>query len=158
MRSCSSLSSPTAHIAFCTLDDVLRPQILIIAIYSLIFPGLESWSRGAAKQYRRDRPGDEVETDTSSLFEPTRFFRQHDGDAVTDRIGELGLARNQFVTLSVVFERPLRQRADENFQQFRIDAIRRPFGGRDGGHEASHLSCPATCFRTPMCRATVAHC
>jgi len=30
MRSCASPSSPTAHIAFCTLDEVLRPQILIM--------------------------------------------------------------------------------------------------------------------------------
>src|ERR1700693_1005368 len=41
MRVCSSLSSPTAHIAFCTLDEVLRPQILIIVVsfpYSLSCP------------------------------------------------------------------------------------------------------------------------
>src|SRR3954471_21981446 len=30
MRSHGSFSSPTAHIAFCTLDDVLRPHILSI--------------------------------------------------------------------------------------------------------------------------------
>src|SRR5690606_5666928 len=30
MRSCGRPSSPTAHITFCTLDDVLRPQILSI--------------------------------------------------------------------------------------------------------------------------------
>src|SRR5262245_43928424 len=31
MRSCGSSSSPTAHITFCTLTEVLRPQILIMA-------------------------------------------------------------------------------------------------------------------------------
>src|SRR5262245_65971367 len=70
-----------------------------------------------------------------TLFEPARFFRQHDRYAVADRIGELGLTRNQFVAFGVIFERPLCQRADENFQQFRMDAIRRRFGRRDGGDE-----------------------
>src|SRR6516165_10566826 len=31
MRSCGSSSSPTAHITFCTLTEVFRPQILIMA-------------------------------------------------------------------------------------------------------------------------------
>src|SRR5205085_5582971 len=35
MRSHGSFSSPTAHIAFCTLDEVLRPHILSIAFSRL---------------------------------------------------------------------------------------------------------------------------
>src|SRR6266481_9676715 len=35
MRSCGSSSSPTAHITFCTLTEVFRPQILIMAFPSL---------------------------------------------------------------------------------------------------------------------------
>jgi hypothetical protein len=34
MRSCDSPISPTAHITFCTLDDVFRPQILITGVFS----------------------------------------------------------------------------------------------------------------------------
>jgi hypothetical protein len=35
MRSNLSPSSPLAHVTFCTLDDVLRPQIFIIDDFSL---------------------------------------------------------------------------------------------------------------------------
>src|SRR5256885_5822656 len=31
-RSCGSLSSPTAHITFCTLIEVVRPQILSMVV------------------------------------------------------------------------------------------------------------------------------
>src|SRR5262249_57116277 len=55
-------------------------------------------------------------------IEPARFFRQHDRDAGADRIGELGGARDQLLFLRVVFERALGQRADQNFQELRIDA------------------------------------
>src|SRR5215813_14104142 len=80
MRSCSSLSSPTAHIAFCTLDDVLRPQILIIAIS---LPDI-FLANGAAKRDRRGGPGDDGWKRRAPLFEPARLFRQHDGYAVAD--------------------------------------------------------------------------
>src|SRR2546430_15996612 len=39
MRSCGSSSSPTAHITFCTLTEVFRPQILIMALPSLTCDG-----------------------------------------------------------------------------------------------------------------------
>src|SRR4051812_46265699 len=40
MRSCGSFSSASAHITFCTLIDVLRPQILSMALPQIIFAGL----------------------------------------------------------------------------------------------------------------------
>ena len=43
MRYCGSSSSPTAHITFCTLTEVFRPQILIMALpfeSSLVMTGV----------------------------------------------------------------------------------------------------------------------
>src|SRR5262245_25624209 len=67
-------------------------------------------------------------------IQPARFFRQHDRDAGADRIGELGGARDQLLFLRIVFERALGQRADQNFEELRIDAA----GGALGrsGHDA----------------------
>src|SRR3990170_4543340 len=69
-------------------------------------------------------------------LQPARFLRQHDRNAVADRIGQLGLARDQFLLGGVVFQRGLGQRADQDFQQLGIDAAFGPFGGGDGGHGA----------------------
>ena len=52
-----------------------------------------------------------------------RFLGQHDRYAVADRVGELGGARDQPLLLGVVFQRTLGQRADQDFQEFRIDAF-----------------------------------
>src|SRR6202048_2473566 len=46
-----------------------------------------------------------------------RLFRQHDRDAVADRIGELGRARDQLLLRGVELERPLGQRTDQDLQQ-----------------------------------------
>jgi len=54
-----------------------------------------------------------------------RFLGQHDRDAVADRIGELGGARNQLLPGGVVFEPALGQRANQNFEQLWIDAAGR---------------------------------
>src|SRR5438876_7035897 len=67
-------------------------------------------------------------------IQPARFFGQHDRDAVADRIGELGGARDQLLLLRIVFERALGQRADQNFQELRIDAAGGALGR--GGHDA----------------------
>src|ERR1700722_10408376 len=60
------------------------------------------------------------------------LFRQHDRDAVADRIGELGRARDQFLLRGVVLERPLGQRTDQYLQQLGIDGVFEAFGR--GGH------------------------
>src|SRR5205085_717315 len=54
-------------------------------------------------------------------------------DAIADRVGELGRARDQLLLLGIVFERTLGQRADQDFQEFWIDAAGGTVGGR-GGH------------------------
>src|SRR6516165_7855983 len=68
-------------------------------------------------------------------IQPARFFGQHDRDAVADRIGELGRARDQLLFLRIVFERTLGQRADQNFQELRINAAGGPLGR--GSHGAT---------------------
>src|SRR5215470_8545931 len=55
MRSCGSSSSPTAHITFCTLTEVFRPQILIMALPSLprdgriVVPAIHLFARAENK-------------------------------------------------------------------------------------------------------------
>src|SRR5882757_7600844 len=61
-----------------------------------------------------------------------RLFRQHDRDAVADRIGEFGGARDQFLLRRVEFQWTLGQRTDQDFQQFWIDGAFKAFGR--GGH------------------------
>src|SRR5436309_13285369 len=99
MRSCASFSSPTAHITFCTFTEVVRPQILIMRSLPLM-----------------------------SSIQPPRFLRQHDGYAVPDGIGELGGARDQLLLFRIIFQRTLGERADQNFQELRVDAAGRPLG------------------------------
>src|SRR5262245_64101402 len=107
MRSCGSSSSPIAHITFCTLTEVLRPQILIIR------PPL--WMR-------------------SRSIQAACFLGQHDRNAVADGIGELCGARDQLLLLGVVFERALGQRADQYFEQLRVNRAGWSLAGR-GGHD-----------------------
>src|SRR5207248_6683975 len=59
-------------------------------------------------------------TPTFSL-DLARLLRQHDGDAVSDRIGKFCGARDQLLPRCIEFERPLRQRTNQNLQQFGID-------------------------------------
>src|SRR5215208_4034777 len=66
--------------------------------------------------------------------EPPRLFRQHDRDAVADRIGKLGRARDQLLLLGIVLQRTFGQWTDQDFQQLRIDAANGTVGGR-GGHD-----------------------
>src|SRR5579875_474759 len=151
MRSCARPSSPTAHIAFCTLDEVLRPQILSMrlsflpsAIRSGRAPGARITValmaprpvavRAIGLRPNATRRGSGTAAAVQASFQPARFLRQHDRNHVANGIGKLGLARDQLLPFGVVFERALRQRTDENLQQFRIDAARGTFGGRRGGH------------------------
>src|SRR5262249_49811938 len=63
MRSCGSSSSPTAHITFCTLTEVFRPQILIMALPSLardgrfVVPAIHRCARGRKQAARRQPVG-----------------------------------------------------------------------------------------------------
>src|SRR6267154_1245487 len=66
----------------------------------------------------------------TASIQPARFLGQHDWDAGTDGIRELGRARDQLLLLRIVFERPLGQRADKDFQELGIDAAGRALGGR----------------------------
>src|SRR3982074_883376 len=60
------------------------------------------------------------------------LFRQHDRDAIADRIGQFGGTRNQFLPRCVELQRTLGQGADQDFQQFGIDGAFKAFGR--GGH------------------------
>src|SRR3977135_1372063 len=77
----------------------------------------------------------------TASIQPARFFGQHDWDAGTDGIGELGRARDQFLLLRIVFERPLGQRAEKYFRELGIDAAGRTLGGR-GRHDALRVYIP----------------
>src|SRR5262245_1419395 len=81
MRVCSSPSSPTAHIAFCTLDDVLRPHILIIAASFLHSLWRGEPSLGIADGADHLAPGYDL------ALEVGRCFRQRlDRHVETDRL------------------------------------------------------------------------
>src|ERR1041384_2367548 len=85
----------------------------------------------------------------TQLVQPSRLFGQHDRNAVADRVGELGGARDQLLALAVVFERPLGERADENFEKLRVDA-------RGGTIRAAHgySGAAPTIARTGVVTAT----
>src|ERR1700686_374990 len=57
-----------------------------------------------------------------------RLFRQHDRDAVADRIGEFCGTRDQFLPHGVEFKRTLGHRTDQNFQKLWIDGAIKAFG------------------------------
>src|SRR6185436_1577960 len=63
----------------------------------------------------------------SSLDLP-RLFGQHDRDAVADRVGELGRARDQFLPGRIELERALGHRTDQDLQQLWIDGAVEAFG------------------------------
>src|SRR4029077_10932588 len=109
--------SPIAHITFWTFDDVVRPQIFMVfsrwrhcerseaisatgacASEAGLLRGVYPWAR--RRRDPRARNDDE-------LVQPPGFLGQHDRDAVADRIGELGRARDQFLLLGVIFQPPL---------------------------------------------------
>src|SRR3954447_16645689 len=63
----------------------------------------------------------------SSLDLP-RLFRQHDRNAVADRVGELGGARDQFLPGRIEFKGALGHRTDQDLQQLWIDGAVEAFG------------------------------
>ena len=70
-----------------------------------------------------------------------RLFRQHDRDAVADRISELCGARDQFLPGRIEFQRALGHRADQDLQQLRIDGAVEAFGrGRSSAVSGSAWS------------------
>src|SRR6185436_1335725 len=85
---------------------------------------------------RDDRTGDGLIPDYASLhpgyarpsIDLPCFFRQHDRDAVADRIGELGRTRDQFLPRRIEFERTLGYRAYQDLEQLRIDGAVEAFG------------------------------
>src|ERR1700745_1677141 len=115
-RSCASLRSPIAHITFWTFDDVFLPHTLSIASSCLF----------------ESKPSSRSEEANTSVEAP-RFLRQHDRDAVADRVGELGGARDQLLLLGVVFQRRLCDRAHQELEQVGIDGLGGSVGWR-GGH------------------------
>src|SRR5215510_13377488 len=133
MRSCGRPSSPTAHITFCTLTEVFRPQILI-----MVFSPRRSSSPGSTRRsilFRktmnaRVKPGhDGWRRARPWSIQPARFLRKHDRDAGADRIGELSRARDQLLLLGIVFQRTLGQRADQDFEELGVDIAGGTFGG-----------------------------
>src|SRR5579862_1312167 len=62
-----------------------------------------------------------------TLINLARLFRQHDRDAVADRIGEFRGARDQLLLRRIVFERAFGHRADQDFQQLGVDGVFRTF-------------------------------
>lgn len=50
------------------------------------------------------------------------FVAEHDGDAVADREGEAGGAADQLVGFAVIGQRCARDRADQHFEETRVDA------------------------------------
>src|ERR1700719_2906238 len=69
------------------------------------------------------------------LIELPGFFRQHDRDAVADRISELCGARDQLLLLGVIFQRTLGERAHQDLQELGIDGT----GGTIGWHRGHDL-------------------
>src|SRR5262249_2135402 len=100
MRSCASPISPIAHITFCTFDDVVRPQIFMVFLPISVIA-----SEAKQSPPRRMCRGDcfgvlrTPRNDSEKSLQPPRFLGQHDRNAVADRIGELGGARDQLLLL-----------------------------------------------------------
>src|SRR5262245_55169999 len=142
MRSWARPSSPTAQIAFCTLIEVLRPQILIMRppAHPLSRHSSEvGLSTGENRTLIPDtRAGAEHDPekwipvfgkDSCSrnsgllrLAPGARLFLQHDRNSVADRIGEAGLFGDQLLLDGVVGERDPLLRADQELQELAVDA------------------------------------
>src|SRR5690242_11075481 len=77
------------------------------------------------------------------LVDLARLFRQHDRNAVADRISEFRGARDQLLTGGVELQRSLGQRADQDLQQFGIDGVFGAFHGLSpaiGDHALTYLA------------------
>src|SRR6516162_7911271 len=60
------------------------------------------------------------------VAQPPCLIDQHDRDTVADRVGEPGLLADQLLGFTVVAQRRLAQRADQDLEQSRVD-FRCPF-------------------------------
>src|SRR5215218_5883421 len=141
MRSCGTPSSPSAHITFCTLTEVLRPQTLIMSFPSPTLSCPHSRACRIARivdvppgsrECRITHSSRRMTPKKMTSIEPTGFFRQHDWDAGSDRIGELGRTRDQLLLTRIVFEWSLGHWADQDFEKLGIDAAGRALGGSTG--------------------------
>src|SRR5262249_27253767 len=89
-------------------------------------------------------------------IQPARLFGQHDRDAGANRIGELGGARDQLLLLGIVFERAFGQRADQNFQELRIDAAGGGVGRGGPGSDPKCMWLAAKAWPRSRCGVTTA--
>src|SRR5262249_59010292 len=89
-------------------------------------------------------------------IQPARLFGQHDRDAGADRIGELGGARYQLLLLRIIFKRTLGQRADQNFQELRIDAASWALGRSGHGSTPNCMRPAAKAWARSRCGVTTA--
>ena len=80
------------------------------------------FARGGGLTRHRAAPAKGETALGAALVELARFVRQHDRDAVADRVSEAGGAADQLLPLGVVVERGLGQRADQDLKQLRIEA------------------------------------
>src|SRR4051794_13573898 len=88
-------------------------------------------------------------------IQPARVLGQHDRDAIADRIGKLGGAGNELLPFRIVFERPLGEGADEDFEELGIDAaggLLRAHEGNSNGGVAGSIATPGRGVR-PWMRA-----
>lgn len=58
------------------------------------------------------------------LFKCPRLIHQHNGNTVPNGIGEFGAVGEKLLCRRIIAQRLPRQRADKNFQQFRIGSLR----------------------------------
>ena len=107
---------------------LLLPRIMALDLGAWAFDAQDIRQAVRRRFHRRTRhaaPGwrgpDGFPWGPALILQLAGFLRQHDGDAVADRIGQAGLAADQFVGGAVVFQRRLGQRADQNLQQAGID-------------------------------------
>src|SRR5947209_6207452 len=77
-----------------------------------------SFARSRRRQFRPAPRGEFV------VAQGARLVDQHDRNAIADRISEPRLLADQLLRLTVVAQRPLGQRADQDFQQLRVDLRR----------------------------------
>ena len=79
----------------------------------------------------RSRPFEpDLGGDRPSVLQLAGLLGQHDRDAVAHRIGQASLAADQFACFTVIFQRALGQRTDQDLQQPRIDRWLVPRLGR----------------------------
>src|SRR3984893_5929351 len=102
-RSWASPRSPIAHITFWTLDEVFLPHILSIASSCLFETNPAANAEGNQRMIPKSGNRFSQQDHAPDLIQAPGFLRQHDRDAVADRIGKFGGARDQLPPLRRVF-------------------------------------------------------